>query len=95
MRVGAVLAKWRDGDDDQCRIERRECVIPKAQTFHVAWGKGLDEEVGRGHQPLQQGAPVTAGEIERDTTFVGGVRPPKQTPVGVGLVLIEGAKAPC
>ena len=46
MRVGAILAKWRDGDDDQRWVEGRECVIPKAQTFHVTRGKGFDEEVG-------------------------------------------------
>ena len=46
MRVGAILAKWRDGNDDQRWVERRECVIPKAQRLQMTRRKGFDEEVG-------------------------------------------------
>ena len=77
VRVGAVLSKGCDGHHDQLGVDLRQMLVAQAQSVQIAGGEGLDEEIGLGHQFLQQGLSVFLFQVQGDATFIRGVGPPE------------------
>src|SRR5262249_38349035 len=63
VRLRSILAKGGDGDVDQCRVEDREVAIAKPMRGQRPRSVGFDEKVRASNQTIQDGLPVTAGDI--------------------------------
>jgi hypothetical protein len=53
--------------------------------------EGLDQDIGRRHQPAELLATRVLAEIEDDAALVGVVEPEEQAAVGIGVLLKKGA----
>src|SRR5712692_3086884 len=93
-RVRAILSKGRDGDNNQCRIERDEIMIPQSQSSHLPWRTRFNEKIRGLHQAFEERSPVYSGQIEGDATLVGRISPPEQATLRMHIILIERADTP-
>ena len=92
--VASILAKSRDRDHDQSRIDGSEFLITDPQSRHVSGPTGFDEKICRPDQAFKQHLPVCSGQVEGDAALIGRIGPPEQAALEVHVILIERADTP-
>src|SRR5262249_18143457 len=93
VRLRSILAKGGDRDIDQGRVESLQITIAEPIRCESPRRVRFDKKVRPGHQTMQYGLPVTAGDIERDAALVAVVGPPEQRAIRAGYVMIKGTEA--